>query len=654
MKKIITFSAVSVIAFSLSAQKEIHNPNGSMYKECYWVKSTKPLRDIIAERKAKGLANLVTLPHPAPDGDAGLAFAKKAHHPGIDNPPPDGARQSAPGHELSSAIENFEGQDGLGSYPQDPNGMIGTTYYVQTINSTFAAWDKTGNSYIPQTDLDAGLFGSYGEKDLGDPVTVYDKIADRWIITELEGLITNNVADTLLFAVSKTNDPAGSYWIYAFDPYVNAFDDYPKYNVWGNGYYMTCNCSSPDMVAAYERDSLLVGSPHAAFIAIPWAYGPAGGWTNNFACEGNFFCPMMLDCDGTLPPPDAPEYLFYYWDDTWGCGGNEDSICIQQINVNWTKKTGTINGNYQHLASAAFSSNFSNNLAFDCIIPQPGNSSANLLASTDGFFGYRIPYLPWPGYNSAVMQFPVNIGSLSQPVAAIRWYELRQDTTTKLWSIYQQSTFGPADGVSRWEGAIAEDQNGDIGMEYSVSDPNSVYPGIRYTGRRYCDPLDSMTIAEVTVATGNALVNTPQDCGNRWGDYSHLSVDPVDGITFWGTNMYAENGAGNGTNTGTRVFSFQVPICITTDIANVKNVYASLNAFQDGNMLNIKGTDFPQNERLVVQLFDADGKMIMQQDKFTNTNYLETSFNISALAKALYIVRIANDHIQRVVKVNIQ
>jgi hypothetical protein len=650
MNKLLMLTAGLAIAFSLPAQTVQYNSNGSVYKQCYWVKSTKPLKDIIAEREAKGLNNLVTLPHPAADGHAGEEFAKKAHHPGTNNQIHDDALQTEKGHFLSSTVQDFEGQDGLGSYPQDPNGMIGTNYYVQTINSTFAAWDKSGNPYIAQTDLDA-LFGSVGECDCGDPVTIYDKMADRWVISEFEGLLGNSqTIDTLLFAVSQTNDPGGAYWIYAFEPYANSFDDYPKYNVWGNGYYMTCNCSNPDMVVAFERDSMLVGSTHAAFIAIPWAYGPSGNWR----CEGDFFCPMLLDCDGTLPPANAPEYLFYYWDDTWGCGGNEDSICIQQITMDWTNKTGKINGNFQHLASAAFTSNFSNTEAFDNIIPQPGNNTSDLLASTDGFFGYRIPYLRWSSYNSAVMQFPVNIGSLAAPIAAIRWYELHQDTTTGMWSIYQQSTFGPTDGLSRWEGSIAMDQNGDIGLEYSVSGPDSVYPGIRYTGRRYCDLLNTMTLAEGVAATGNAIVTTPQDGGNRWGDYSHLSVDPVDGITFWGTNMYAENGAGNGINAGTRVFSFKVPVC-ATDVPTADNSYNStMKVYQSGKTLNITGTDFPQNERLVVQLFDVNGKMLMQHEIQTNTNTLETSFDVSSLAKAIYLVRIGNDHIQRVVKTAIK
>jgi hypothetical protein len=165
MKKILVLSTGIACAISLSAQKqaplEIHNANGSFYKECYSVRATKPLRDIIAEQKAKGLDKLTHYDHPGKDGDAMKKYAKKAHHPGMANPPHDAALQSEMGHETTSAMANFEGQPGYGGYPLDPNGMIGSNYYVQTINSSFAAWDRTGTPYINQTELDY-LFGSDG------------------------------------------------------------------------------------------------------------------------------------------------------------------------------------------------------------------------------------------------------------------------------------------------------------------------------------------------------------------------------------------------------------------------------------------------------------------------------------------------------------
>jgi hypothetical protein len=650
MKKLLALFSLVACTFSISAQTEIHYPDGSYYKRCAYVKATKTLKELIAERDAKRAQGIIGYPHPSADDAAPEKWNERKHKPDPNLQKADGARQSnygTLGH--TSPILNFDGQQSLqGGYPMDPNGMIGSNYYVQTVNSSIAAWTKTGAVYIPQTDL-YGLFGSIGAGDCGDPVTIYDKAADRWIITEFEGCqdpSDHGDVDTLLMAVSQTNDPNGNYWLYAFCPNIGSYDDYPKYNVWGDGYYMTCNCSNPDMIVVYQRDSLLVGG-NAGMIAMPWNYGPT---INN--CEGDFFCPMLLDCDGSLPPYGSPEYLFYYWDDGWGCGGSEDSICIEQISVNWNTLTGTINPNYQHINTAAFNSNFSG--GFDDNIPQPGNNTANYLASLDGFFAYRIPYLRWSSYNSAVMVNPVNVGTLSAPVAGLRWYELHQDTTSKLWSIYQQSTYAPNDGESRWNGTIAMDQNGNIGLAYNISGPDSVYPGCRFTGRNACDPLNTMTLSEGNAVSGNTIVNTPENGGNRWGDYSHLSVDPIDGLTFWNTNMYANNGFSFGTNMDTRIFTFKIPACDLSGVNSLPSQQEALTAYQDGGILNIKGNNLPEGQRVVVELFDANGKRLMQNTMIVANNVVVTSFNISSLAKAIYIVRIGNDSFQRVVKVSIQ
>ncbi len=640
MKRIpLLAAALSFAVLSFAQNKkpiEIHNANGSTYKKCFYVRSTRPLSEIAAEEAAKGV-NKSVVSHVSADADARANFNKNPH-PALNGNLSDGALQSVMGDKRAqSIIENFEGSQSItGGYPMDPNGMVGTTYYVQTVNSSIEIFTKTGTPVVGPTLL-SGLFGNVGSQNCGDPVTIYDKTADRWVITEFEGCQAGPI-DTLLMAVSQTNNPSGSYWIYAFDPNISNTDDYPKYHVWGDGYYLTCNCGNSDLVAAFQRDSMLVGSINAGMITIPWGGGPY----NLFSCGGNFFCPMMLDADGTLPPFGSPEYLFYYWDDNWGCGG-VDSICIEKISVNWNTQSGSYS-NYQHLPTAAFNSYFPG--GFDNNIPQPGGTR---LASLDGFFNYRIPYLRWSSYNSCVMVNPISVNG---DTSGLRWYELRQDTTTKLWSIHQQSTYAPNDGISRWNPSIAMDNNGDIGLAYSVSDPNTVNPGIRYTGRRVCDPLNTMTIAEATVVNGNTAVVTPQNGGNRWGDYSLMSIDPSDGITFWYTNMYANSSYGP-QNMDTRIFSFRIPSCpLLTD--NVSEPITQLTAYQNGAMLVVKGAQLKVGERVVVELYDVNGKRLAQQEFVPNGSNLQTTFNVSSLARAIYIVRLGNDSFQRAVKIALQ
>lgn len=61
---------------------------------------------------------------------------------------------------------------------------------------------------------------------------------------------------------------------------------------------------------------------------------------------------------------------------------------------------------------------------------------------------------------------------------------------------------------------------------------------------------------EVSIIEGGG---SQQRTLSRWGDYSSMSVDPVDDCTFWYTTEYLK---GDGTfNWSTRIASFKFPGC---------------------------------------------------------------------------------------------
>jgi hypothetical protein len=134
----------------------------------------------------------------------------------------------------------------------------------------------------------------------------------------------------------------------------------------------------------------------------------------------------------------------------------------------------------------------------------------------------------------------------------VRWYEIRNPATAP--AIYQQGTYAP-DGNSRWMGSVAMDGDGNMALGYSVSGPG-LYPSIRYTGRVASDPPGLMTQGETSIIAGSGAQT---GTGSRWGDYSMMSVDPVDDCTFWYTQEYIQ-----ATGTApwkTRIASFKFPFC---------------------------------------------------------------------------------------------
>jgi hypothetical protein len=161
-----------------------------------------------------------------------------------------------------------------------------------------------------------------------------------------------------------------------------------------------------------------------------------------------------------------------------------------------------------------------------------------------------------------------------------------------------------------------------------------------------------MSLSEQTAISGNAIANTNAGNGPRWGDYSHLSIDPSDGITFWHTNMYTNSGYGSGSNVVTRIFSFQIPA--NTGISEIAALQPRLSAYQSGTMLYVKATQLPINDKMFVELFDINGKQIDMKPVTPVSNAVNTSFNITTLAKGVYFVRIGVGNFQRVVKAPIQ
>jgi hypothetical protein len=99
------------------------------------------------------------------------------------------------------------------------------------------------------------------------------------------------------------------------------------------------------------------------------------------------------------------------------------------------------------------------------------------------------------------------------------------------------------------------DQQGNLAVGYSASS-GSINPQIRYAGRLATDPLNTLAQGETLMFAGTgSQVST----GSRWGDYSAMTIDPVDDCTFWYTQEYYSTTSQF--NWRTRIGSFKFPGC---------------------------------------------------------------------------------------------
>ncbi len=517
-------------------------------------------------------------------------------------------------------IANWAGQSG-NAYPPDPTGAVGPSHYVQGVNSTsIKIFNKTTGAQIGSV-ISLGQLWSPAITNQGDVIVLYDKYADRWFLSQFGG----GTPSKIYIAISTSPDPTGTYYTYTFSS--TDFPDYLKFSIWDDGYYMTSNQTTAK-VFCFERDQMLLGNSAARAIST----------TFNKGTVSSFFIPLPADADGQLPPANTPLPFFAYYDNAWG--GGADAIKIWSMYVNWAiTPTATITATPTVVPTSAFDASYDLNWND---IPQHGTTQR--LDGLGGVCMFRAQWRVWSGYNSVVLNFAVQVSA--NPIQrGIRWCELRQDQITNQWTLYQEGTYSP-DALCRWNGSIAMDGNGSIGLCYALCDSaTSVYPSLGFTGRLATDPLGTMTFTEKVVINGSGA----QTANNRFGDYSHTCIDPTDDHTFWHTGEYFVSGVPS-----TRIYTFQLPL--GAGISSYENGNAVVNAFQTGNTITVIGTNLPTNDELVVDLFDAGGKQISGRKIIPMSNSFELTIDAAALAKGTYLVRLGkiNSSFQRVKKIIIK
>ncbi|HEY3310318.1 MAG TPA: hypothetical protein VGK00_01645 [Anaerolineales bacterium] len=454
---------------------------------------------------------------------------------------PDGALQvtTAPLVATTAGL-NFAGV-GQGDYgfsdryaPPDTVGAVGATQYVQWVNDNFAVFNKSTGAIAagfpkPGNSVWVGFGGGCETNNDGDPIVQYDKLANRWVLTQFS---VTTLPYLQCVAVSQTSDATGAYYRYAFSYGNTQFNDYPKLGVWPDGYYITYNI--------FNNGQTFGGAKACAFDRAKMLVGDSSATQQCFQLSTTYGGLLPSDLDGTTAPPaGSPNYFMNF-------GSN--SLRLWKFHVDFATPANSTFSGPTSIPVASFSAACSGGGA---CIPQP--STTNKLDSLADRLMYRLAYRNLGGVESLLVNHSVAVGTSKRTsVTSVRWYEIRTPNGTP--SVFQQGTLGTADKISRWMGSIAMDKQGNIALGYSASS-SSVFPSIRYTGRLVTDALGTMQTENIIQAGSGSQINSL----HRWGDYSAMTVDPVDDCTFWYTNEYLK--ASGSFNWSTRIASFKFPGC---------------------------------------------------------------------------------------------
>ena len=428
---------------------------------------------------------------------------------------------------VGAGFSGPQGTFSVNSAPPDTVAAVGATQYVQWVNTSFAVFDKTTGAAVYGPASGRTLWAGFGGKcetgNDGDPIVQYDKAANRWIMTQFA--VAGGAPYYQCVAISTTSDATGSYYRYAFQqPY---FNDYPKVGVWSDAYYVTFNLFNGNSfvgprVCAWDRNNMLNG---------------AAATQQCFQLTSSSGSLLPADLDGSTPPPaGSPEYVLSY-------GSN--SLILWKFHVDFANSANTTLTGPVNIAVAPFTRACNGGTC----IPQLG--TMQLLDSLADRLMYRLAYRNFGDHEALV----VNHSVATTNAVGVRWYELRNPGGTPV--VYQQGTYAP-DASYRWMGSIGMDKSGDIAVGYSVSS-TTLNPSISYTGRAPGDPLGTLA-PETSIIVGTGSQTTGL---SRWGDYSSMTIDPVDDCTFWYSTEYLK---ANGTfNWSTRIASFRFPTCGNTN-----------------------------------------------------------------------------------------
>ena len=443
-------------------------------------------------------------------------LAKKFTDPLINVYPPNTLTTNTP---ITAINQNFDGQSAVNIDPSDNNLAVGPNHVIQIVNhasgSAFKIWNKSGVVVQNSTILSSVT----GVSGAGDPVVMYDQLANRWVLTEFG---PSSCCNSLIVAVSVTADPTGSWKVYQYTD-ASFFPDYPKFSVWHNAYYARTSDFNPagtsflgGSIYAFDRAAMIAGAATATMVRVRMV-------------GVQYYDMNTIGLDGTTP--SSQNGLFAVPDQAGS------KINLFEFTPDFTTPASSVVGPLIPITVAPYS-------LPPASVSQQGTSA--LIQTLGQRLMYRLSYRNRGGVESILIGHTV-LGA-SAGLAGARWYEFRK--TAGIWGVYQQGTITGSDGNSRFMPGIAMDANGNIAVMYNVSG-STAFPSIKYTARNECDPLGQMTLPEQTIVNGTVA----HTAASRWGDYNTLAADPNIVGSFWSTAEYG-GAAQPGFGSITRVANF--------------------------------------------------------------------------------------------------
>lgn len=406
---------------------------------------------------------------------------------------------------VNPAGTGFEAISQTGWNPPDPTLAVGPTHIVETVNTSIAFFDKSGNQTFSArlgNDGSPGFFEDVGASSsfVFDPKCFYDQKTGRFVVIALEQV--GETESWIDIAISDDSDPNGIWYKYRGFSVIqvgndNYWVDYPGLGSDDNAFYITANLfylNGPDgdgfggqLFRIYDKAPMLVGDPvvvtdiapdNGASLQVAQMFGPSPQ------------CYFLSRASSTSLR-------------VWTINDPLGSPSVQRVAVSG-------------LDSATGPSQDA---------PNPGGGT---LSTLDGRL-MNVHYRDGNLYTAHAIDGDPGI-------TVARWYHIDVNgwpSSGSDPSLAQQGEISGSSGQHHFYPAIYSDQFNNVGMVMSRSS-SSEFASVQVAGRVPTDPLGTMS-TPIQLAIGDTGAD------GRWGDYLDIAIDPNDDTTFWIMGMYRKD-----------------------------------------------------------------------------------------------------------------
>jgi hypothetical protein len=536
---------------------------------------------------------------------------------------------------IGTTFNGFTSSSTNGPFPPDDMGAIGPTQYIVAVNGIIRSFNSTTGVADGVLNVNPNVFFTsvmtppVASNFTSDPRIRYDRFSGRWIIIIIDvpggaGALANKVL--LAVSNSSTITPGTTWTFSSFLGEAGVFFDYPTIGIDVNAVYIGGNMFS--LAGAFlhtngyviNRNNLVSGGPYTVY---PFPNLAVGGGAGPITPQGvdNF------DITATQG------YFIGVDNATFG------TLMLRRVTS--PAGTPTISANISVTVSSTSTPHSVAHLG------NTGGTNGNLDAIDDRLYAAMIR----GGHLWTAQTIYVNATGTTTSANrnGVRWYDLTNLAATPTVSQFG-TIFDPAASGPRWYFFPSVMATGQGHAAFSLTTAGTGFrANAATTGRLASDASGTTQTVALTTASVTAY-NPSGDPGGpsrRWGDYSYVSLDPLDDMTMWMVNQYCA---------GTDVYGCNVTKLIAPPPATPASCLpssalagqASVNVVVTGTVVSGSGFYDPgANLAAPALAFHhisavVSGGVVVNSVTYTDPTHITVNINTTGAAAGLQTITVTN------------